>query len=119
MASTTTRRRFLGRSVQGLGLLALAGRPGSSRAAESPAAEELVGKAVAFLRPPGYARGLVDRAQEPGITALVVTALLRSKRVTPAEPVVTKAPGLPRSGSSGPRAGSPRRRTRTTRPRSP
>ncbi len=91
MASTTTRRRFLGRSVQGLGLLALAVRPGSTRAAEPPAAEELVGKAVAFLRPRQDARGGWSTEREPGITALVVTALLRSGRVTPADPVATRA----------------------------
>jgi squalene-hopene/tetraprenyl-beta-curcumene cyclase len=91
MASTTTRRRFLGRSVQTLGLLALAGRPGSTRAAETPRAEELVVKAVAFLRPRQDARGGWSTEREPGITALVVTALLRSGRVTPADPVASRA----------------------------
>ena len=49
-------------------------------------------KAVAFLRPRQAEDGSWsgDR-KEPGITALVVTALLRTKRVTPADPLSTKA----------------------------
>jgi squalene-hopene/tetraprenyl-beta-curcumene cyclase len=50
-----------------------------------------MGQAVAFLRPRQTAEGhwSPDR-NEPGITALVVTAMLRSKRVVPAEPVITR-----------------------------
>ena len=60
-------------------------------AAEEPAAGGLIVKAVGFLRSRQADDGSWsgDR-KEPGITALVVTALLRSKRVTPADPSVTK-----------------------------
>jgi len=66
-------------------------RSASGRALESPTSEELTSKAVAFLRPRQAEDGSWsgDR-KEPGITALVVTALLRSKHVTAGEPVVTK-----------------------------
>jgi squalene-hopene/tetraprenyl-beta-curcumene cyclase len=49
-------------------------------------------RALDFLRPRQATDGSwsADR-KEPGITALVVTALLRSRRVTPDEPAVTKA----------------------------
>jgi squalene-hopene/tetraprenyl-beta-curcumene cyclase len=48
-------------------------------------------KAVGFLRPRQGADGSwsADR-KEPGITALVVTGLLRSKRMTPADPTIVK-----------------------------
>ena len=48
-------------------------------------------KAVAFLRSRENPTGGWSTEREPGITALVVTALLRTKRVTPADPVVTRA----------------------------
>ena len=93
MTDTPTRREFLGRSVQGLGMLALAGVGGRAQAEGEAAAssDALIGKAIAFLRPRQDAKGGWSTEREPGITALVVAALLRSKRVTPAEPVVTKA----------------------------
>src|SRR5437868_5668423 len=98
MSDTTSRRRFLGRSVQTLGVLAVADRLAAGRAAALAAAEpppsaaEMTDRAVAFLKRRQDQNGgwSTDR-KEPGITALVVTALLRSKRVTPAEPVVTRA----------------------------
>jgi squalene-hopene/tetraprenyl-beta-curcumene cyclase len=92
----TSRRRFLGRSVPVLAALAGAGRAVSwpSRAAVAPAApavEELTAKAVAFLRSRQEAGGGWSTVRnEPGITAVVVTALLRSKRVTPTDPVVSR-----------------------------
>jgi squalene-hopene/tetraprenyl-beta-curcumene cyclase len=51
-------------------------------------------KAVGFLKPRQAADGSWsgDRG-EPGITALVVAALLRSKRVTPDDPTIEKALG--------------------------
>jgi squalene-hopene/tetraprenyl-beta-curcumene cyclase len=91
---TTSRRRFLGRSARALGVLTLAGSSlRSALAAEGEgSALEMADKAVAFLRSTQDAKGgwSTDR-KEPGITALAVTALLRSKRVTPADPAVTKA----------------------------
>jgi squalene-hopene/tetraprenyl-beta-curcumene cyclase len=91
--TTTTRRRFLGRSVQALGVLACAGRPvlRGDEVGASASAEEMTGKAVAFLRPRQDAQGGWSTAREPGITAIVVTAVLRSKRVTAADPMVARA----------------------------
>ncbi|MFO0953225.1 MAG: prenyltransferase/squalene oxidase repeat-containing protein [Isosphaeraceae bacterium] len=90
-----TRREVLGLGARAAAATCLLGRapaladgPASARAS----ADDLIGRGVAFLRPRQAADGSWsgDR-KEPGITALVVTALLRSKRVTPAEPVVTNA----------------------------
>ena len=84
-------------------------RPTLGAFEDAPTIDELTRKAVDFLRPRQAADGSwsADR-KEPGITALVVTALLRSRRVTPADPAVTKGAGATSSGSSAPRAGSPR-----------
>ncbi len=87
-----TRRFFLDHAIKAVGLLGLAARPAWSRDDEASATEEMVTKAVNFLRPRQAEDGSWSRdRKEPGITALVVTALLRSKRVTASEPVVTKA----------------------------
>ncbi len=94
--SHRTRRRFLlesGSAVLGASALAaLAGRP--SFAADEPSAQALMSKAVAFLKPRQSEDGSWSSSRkEPGITALVVAALLKSKQVTPDEPVVAKALG--------------------------
>ncbi len=87
-----TRRFFLDYSLKTVGLLGLATRPAWSRENETSATEEMVTKAVNFLRPRQADDGSWSRdRKEPGITALVVTALLRSKRVTASDPVATKA----------------------------
>ncbi len=90
--SVITRRQFLGTGIQAMGVLGLAARPGTSYAFFESDPADLVTKAVAFLKPRQAADGTwsADR-KEPGITALVITALMRSKRVTPADPAVTKA----------------------------
>jgi squalene-hopene/tetraprenyl-beta-curcumene cyclase len=89
MFKATSRRAFLrqGAIVLG-GSTMLVGR----RASAAPAtAGELTDKGVAFLKGRQEANGGWSTARkEPGVTALVVTALLRSKRVTPGEPVITK-----------------------------
>ena len=96
MPGTTTRRRFLGRSVQALGVLAWHvtvggyGWPAERTSRRSTAMTE---KAVAFLRSRQNGEGGWSTEREPGITALVATALLRSRRVTPADPAVTRALG--------------------------
>jgi squalene-hopene/tetraprenyl-beta-curcumene cyclase len=86
-----SRRGLLKRSVQGMGVLGFAFRPLSSRADETVTAADLAAKAVAFLRPRQAADGSWsgDR-KEPGITALVVTAMLRSGRATADDPATSK-----------------------------
>jgi squalene-hopene/tetraprenyl-beta-curcumene cyclase len=96
----TTRRRFLGRGAHVLGLAALmGGRPlrapaddGQTReGADAAAAPKLIGRGVTFLRPRQDAKGGWSTQREPGVTALVVTALLRSGRVAHEDPTITKA----------------------------
>jgi squalene-hopene/tetraprenyl-beta-curcumene cyclase len=94
MSETTTRRRFLSQSAGVVGALAIAPclAPGVvSGMMADPSLDALVDKAVAFLKGRQEANGgWSTTRKEPGITALVVTALLRSKRTTPAEPAITK-----------------------------
>ncbi len=54
-------------------------------------AAKLIERGVAFLRPRQDAKGGWSTQREPGVTALVVTALLRSGQVAPGDPAVTKA----------------------------
>jgi squalene-hopene/tetraprenyl-beta-curcumene cyclase len=88
---TYPRRTFLARGIQGVGLMGLAAWPAVADADAGADAAELVGKAVNFLRPRQGADGSWSGTREPGITALVVTALLRSGQVAPGEPAVTKS----------------------------
>ena len=91
MKPISTRRIFLGQMA---GASALAtwtpgvfGGPSPADASGSAQIEQAVG----FLRPRQEADGSWSpNRKEPGITALVITALLRSKRVTPSEPVIAK-----------------------------
>jgi squalene-hopene/tetraprenyl-beta-curcumene cyclase len=101
MSAKSARREFLGHGVSALGLLAWAGhQPGIASAADDAAkggataselARKLTDRGVAFLRPRQDAKGGWSTQREPGVTALVVTALLRSGQVAPGEPAVTKA----------------------------
>ena len=98
MFTTTSRRRFLGQGVQTLGLLAWMGRHRAmaqgrdeTAKATAPTSAKLIERGVAFLRPRQDAKGGWSTQREPGVTALVVTALLRSGQVTPDDPLVTKA----------------------------
>lgn len=90
-----TRRSFLAGTS---GLLALSTVPGSrfgsARAAEAPSADELAAKGARFLRSRQADDGSwsADR-REPGMTALAVTALLRSGQAGPADPAVVKGLG--------------------------
>lgn len=87
-----TRRSFLAGTS---GLLALAtvsgSRLGRAGADEAPSADELAAKGARFLRSRQAADGTwsADR-REPGITALAVTALLRSGQAGPSDPAVVK-----------------------------
>jgi squalene-hopene/tetraprenyl-beta-curcumene cyclase len=88
-----TRRAFLDRTMKAAGLLGLTANPAWSREEHRASADgEMVARAVNFLRARQAADGSWsgDRT-EPGITALVVAALLRSRQVTPSEPVVSRA----------------------------
>jgi squalene-hopene/tetraprenyl-beta-curcumene cyclase len=87
-----TRRRFLIETLGVAGAVSLGGRLGFAQG--SPDAAALSARAVNFLRGRQAADGQwsADR-KEPGITALVATALMRSGRVTANDPVVTKALG--------------------------
>src|SRR3954451_19384954 len=92
---TTSRRRFLGQGVAGLGILGyLGGSPTVLHArfqSAAPGVAALVDRGVKFLRPRQDAKGGWSTQREPGITALVVTAVLRSGEVTPGDPMVTRA----------------------------
>ncbi|MGE3819345.1 MAG: prenyltransferase/squalene oxidase repeat-containing protein [Isosphaeraceae bacterium] len=87
-----TRRHWFRRNAGALGALAW-GRAAFARVADVTVAA-MTDKAVAFLKLRQDASGAWSATRnEPGITALAVTALLRSRRVTPAEPTVTRALG--------------------------
>ena len=86
-----SRRSFLGRVLQAAGLVGLTLRSSQVEADEMDAAATLAAKAVNFLRGRHASDGSWsgDR-NEPEITALVVTAMLRSGHVTPEDPAVTQ-----------------------------
>ena len=111
----------MGQGLTGLASLGVLGWHAGFHSVEAEPATPNVGtmidRAVKFLRPRQDAKGGWSTQREPGITALVVTALLRSGRVTPGDPMVTRAWGTWKD-SSGRRGGCPRRPTPTTRPRS-
>ena len=91
--TSRSRRAFLGHGAGVLGLLAASGRVGfgAEDKADAPSIDAMVGKASAFLRPrQGEDGGWSTDRHEPGITALVVTALLRSRGARSGEPVITK-----------------------------
>jgi len=92
MARSLSRREVMTQGAQALGLLVLGTSPRITRAEEGAKAADLTTRGVAFLRPRQASDGSwsADR-KEPGITALVVTALLRSKRATANDPAITKA----------------------------
>ncbi|MDG3005613.1 prenyltransferase/squalene oxidase repeat-containing protein [Paludisphaera mucosa] len=93
--SVSTRRSFLENSAGALAMAAVSG-PLSGRSVAQEAtpttADALTAKAVRFLRSRQDADGVwsADR-KEPGVTALAVTALLRSGLAGPSDPAVVKA----------------------------
>jgi squalene-hopene/tetraprenyl-beta-curcumene cyclase len=92
-----SRRNFLRRSLGAAGGLGAFGgwREERSRASGlepgSPSVATMIHRGVKFLRPRQDHKGGWSTQREPGITALVVTALLRSGQVTPEDPAVTRA----------------------------
>ena len=87
---TASRRAFIGQGLGAASLVALAGRSAIA-AYDDPTINSVTRRAVEFLKPRQGAEGnwSPDR-KEPGITALVLTALLRSTLVDRNEPVITK-----------------------------
>ena len=61
------------------------------KAADEPIATEVISRAVTFLRSRQEPNGGWSTQREVGITAIVLTGLLRSRRVTTSEPSVAKA----------------------------
>jgi len=91
MTPTSTRRIFLGQVAGASAATSMTSRAIAAPKSPEISSEALTEKAVDFLRPRQEADGSWSpNRKEPGITALVITALLRSKRVRPTEPVVTK-----------------------------
>lgn len=87
----TTRRNVLRLGIGAAGITLL-GDIGQTWAASQASVAELVTKGADFLKSRQAANGSWSgERNEPGITALVVTALLRSKRVSPDDPMITKA----------------------------
>jgi squalene-hopene/tetraprenyl-beta-curcumene cyclase len=86
-----SRRGFLVQNLPAAGLLGYAICQSGTRADDTATTADLAAKAVGFLRPRQAANGSWsgDR-KEPGITALVVTAMLRSGRVTPDDSAVAR-----------------------------
>ena len=92
MSNQTTRRVFLARSAGTIGLLGLGARSIQARAADESTAGAMMTKAADFLKGRQDAGGSWSPTRkEPGITALVLTSLLRAHRITPTDPITTKA----------------------------
>ena len=94
MMSHTSRRTFLGQVAGASAAVALLPHAfaGPIPIPFDAASDPLVEKAVTFLKGRQEADGSWSpNRKEPGITALVITGLLRSKRVTPSEPTISKA----------------------------
>jgi squalene-hopene/tetraprenyl-beta-curcumene cyclase len=88
--SASNRRSFLGRTAGTLAMASLGGRV-NAQEPTGTTADAMSAKAVRFLRSRQDARGVwsADR-NEPGVTALVVTGLLRSGQAGPSDPAVVK-----------------------------
>lgn len=91
MTLPTSRRTFLGQVAGVSAAITLVPGGFAAAAPADPTSAAMTDRAVAFLKARQEADGSWSPGRkEPGITALVVTGLLRSKRVTPGEPLVTK-----------------------------
>lgn len=92
--STLSRRTMLGRTLGAAGVMSLGTWPVLGSADVVADLSRLADGAVRFLRPRQGNDGSWSGTREPGITALVVTALLRSGRVAPGEAAVTRGLGF-------------------------
>jgi squalene-hopene/tetraprenyl-beta-curcumene cyclase len=91
MRNGSNRRVFLRDALGLAGGLLVVEWPLVARGDAGKDAAAMIDRAVAFLRARQDADGIWSRdRKEPGVSALVVTALLRSRRVTPTEPAVSK-----------------------------
>jgi squalene-hopene/tetraprenyl-beta-curcumene cyclase len=91
MSQSIDRRSFLAGATVALGSLAAAGRPSFAIVGDPTMSyDEIVTKAANFLKSRQKADGSWSSERGPGISAIAVTALLRAKRATPAEPAITK-----------------------------
>ena len=96
MSQMVSRRLFLAQTGGAAGLfgLSLGAVPAwaQSDGDSAATAAAMMGKAADFLKGRQDNDGAWSATRkEPGITALVITALLRAKRTTPTDPVTTKA----------------------------
>ncbi len=91
MKPKSSRRVFLGQVAGASAIVAIGSRAHAHSWPADPSSESLTEKAVTFLKSRQEADGSWSpNRKEPGITALVITALLKTKQVTPTEPVITK-----------------------------
>jgi squalene-hopene/tetraprenyl-beta-curcumene cyclase len=97
MHANSSRREFLTRRAPAIGIGAWGVLSSTfslaredAKSTTSDLANTLTQRGIAFLRPRQDAKGGWSTQREPGVTALVVTALLRSGQITPADPIVTK-----------------------------
>lgn len=87
--SVSNRRSFLGQSAGAMALVSLGGA--NAQEAVATTAEAMAARAVKFLRSRQDAQGVWSaERKEPGVTALVVTGLLRSGLAGPTDPAVAK-----------------------------
>jgi squalene-hopene/tetraprenyl-beta-curcumene cyclase len=89
---SASRRAFMRESMVGVTALAASSVASARPPRQEPsAADRMIGKGVEFLRGRQAADGSwTPGEREPGVTAIAITALLRSKRLTAAEPPVAK-----------------------------
>jgi squalene-hopene/tetraprenyl-beta-curcumene cyclase len=90
MRSLPNRRQFLVQGAGALGALALSGARISFADDPAPSADALIRKAVEFLRSRQDPDGSWSPKAGPGVTGIAVAAVLKSKLVTPEEPIVAK-----------------------------
>src|SRR5258707_77047 len=89
----SSRRHFILTGAGVVGGLVVSGRlevRADDSRSTSATSDLLTAKAVDFLKPRQEENGGWSTKRNPGITGIVVTALLRSRRVTPADPTISK-----------------------------
>ncbi len=88
---SASRRRFLA-GLGSIGVIGLKRGFSFGQAQDAlPSLDTIIDRAIQFLRPRQDAKGGWSTEKEPGVTALVVTALLRSGRIPPADRTISQA----------------------------